>query len=144
MIGTRCRPAISKELDAIHSSDPTSTSPVDTLEGMEPGESGPNPEDEITDEEVEKNDYVEPTELEAKAEVDRPKLQLKRIKEQQKLYHPEKPAPLNSKYGTESIQFVTTLDPSHTLNANWQEVHCSITVAPERPDKLTTPNTLLS
>nr|XP_042716557.1 calcium-binding mitochondrial carrier protein Aralar1 [Chrysemys picta bellii] len=38
-------------------------------------------------------------ELEAKAEVDRLKLQLKRIKEQQELYHSGKPAPLNSKDG---------------------------------------------
>ncbi|EMP37104.1 hypothetical protein UY3_05635 [Chelonia mydas] len=43
--------------------------------------------------------YIRLQELEAKAKVDRLKLLLKRIKEQQELYHPEKPTPLNSKDG---------------------------------------------
>ncbi|EMP37322.1 hypothetical protein UY3_05457 [Chelonia mydas] len=37
--------------------------------------------------------------LEATAKVDRLKLQLKRIKEQEELYHPEKTVPLNNKDG---------------------------------------------
>ncbi|XP_039359419.1 zinc finger and SCAN domain-containing protein 29-like isoform X2 [Mauremys reevesii] len=50
-----------KELDAILSGDPTSTtkSPVDTSVGLEMVERGPNPEDEVTDEEVELDDDVE-------------------------------------------------------------------------------------
>ncbi|EMP40736.1 hypothetical protein UY3_02026 [Chelonia mydas] len=43
--------------------------------------------------------YIRLQELEAKAKVDRLKLQLKRIKEQQELYHPGKPAPLNNEDG---------------------------------------------
>ncbi|EMP34859.1 Zinc finger and SCAN domain-containing protein 20 [Chelonia mydas] len=44
-----------KELDAILGGDPTSSakSPVDTLERTTAAERGPNPEDELTDEEVE-------------------------------------------------------------------------------------------
>ncbi|XP_073189175.1 F-box/LRR-repeat protein 2 isoform X2 [Lepidochelys kempii] len=56
-----CR--FNKELDAILCNDPTSTSkrPMDTLVGLETEDSGPNPEDEVVDKEMELEDVVEPT-----------------------------------------------------------------------------------
>ncbi|EMP39608.1 hypothetical protein UY3_03204 [Chelonia mydas] len=50
-----------KELDAILGGDPTSTakSPVDISEGTEAAERAPNPEDEVTDEEVELDEDVQ-------------------------------------------------------------------------------------
>nr|XP_042700091.1 uncharacterized protein LOC122172560 [Chrysemys picta bellii] len=50
-----------KELDAILSGNPTSTtkSPMDTSAGREVAERGPNPEDEVIDEEVELDNDVE-------------------------------------------------------------------------------------
>ncbi|EMP35271.1 hypothetical protein UY3_07564 [Chelonia mydas] len=49
-----------KELDAILSGDlTTTTSPLDTSAGLEVVERGPNPEDKVTDDEVELDDDVE-------------------------------------------------------------------------------------
>ncbi|EMP23897.1 Zinc finger and SCAN domain-containing protein 20 [Chelonia mydas] len=52
-----------KELNAILDYDPTSTAknPVDTLAGLEPAQSEPNPEDKVIDEEVELDDDMELT-----------------------------------------------------------------------------------
>nr|XP_032648334.1 zinc finger and SCAN domain-containing protein 29-like [Chelonoidis abingdonii] len=48
-----------KELDSILGGDPTTKTPVDTLAILEAVERAPNPEDEVTDEEVELDDDVE-------------------------------------------------------------------------------------
>ncbi|EMP34328.1 hypothetical protein UY3_08497 [Chelonia mydas] len=48
-----------KELEAILGGNPTSTSPVVTLAGLEVSERGPNLEDEVTDDEVEFDNHVE-------------------------------------------------------------------------------------
>ncbi|EMP35857.1 hypothetical protein UY3_06961 [Chelonia mydas] len=48
-----------RELDAILGGDSTAKSPVDTSAVLEAAERGPNLEDEVIDEEVELDDYVE-------------------------------------------------------------------------------------